>query len=149
LFYNWYAVHTGKLAPKGWRVPTDADWDTLQNYLIAAGYNYDGTIKGNRIAQSMATVGEWGSSTLEGAIGNDRSKNNSSGFSALPGGLRHWGGSYYSLFEEQILTYLWSATEYDYVRAWHRSLDCNKGFFDRVFHHKNTGFPVRIVRDVN
>ncbi|MBW8890248.1 MAG: fibrobacter succinogenes major paralogous domain-containing protein [Fibrobacteres bacterium] len=149
LFYNWYAVHTGKLAPKGWRVPTDADWDTLQNYLIAGGYNYDGTTKGNRIAKSMATEGDWCSSTLEGAIGNDQSKNNTSGFSALPGGLRHWGGSYYSLFEEQILTYLWSSTEYDSVRAWHRYLDCNKSFFDRLFHHKNTGFPVRVVRDVN
>jgi uncharacterized protein (TIGR02145 family) len=149
LFYNWYAVHTGKLAPKGWRVPTDADWDSLQNYLIAGGFNYDGTIKGNRIAKSMATGGDWCSSTLEGAIGNDRSKNNASGFSALPGGLRHWGGSYYSLFEEQILTYLWSSTEYDSVRAWHRYLDCNKSFFDRLFHHKNTGFPVRVVRDVN
>jgi uncharacterized protein (TIGR02145 family) len=149
LFYNWYAVHTGKLAPKGWRVPSDADWDTLQNYLIANGYNDDGTTKGNRIAKSMATRGDWCSSTLEGAIGNDRSKNNASGFSALPGGLRHWGGSYYSLFEEQILTYLWSSTEYDSVRAWHRYLDCNKSFFDRLFHHKNTGFPVRVVRDVN
>jgi uncharacterized protein (TIGR02145 family) len=149
LFYNWYAVHTGKLAPKGWRVPTDADWDTLQNYLIAGGYNYDGTTKGNRIAKSMATVGDWRSSTLEGAIGNDRGKNNASGFSALPGGLRHWGGSYYSLFEEPILTYLWSSTEYDSVRAWHRYLDCNKSYFDRLFHHKNTGFPVRVVRDVN
>jgi uncharacterized protein (TIGR02145 family) len=149
LFYNWYAVHTGKLAPKGWRVPTDADWDTLQNHLIAGGYNYDGTTKGNRIAKSMATGGNWCSSTLEGAIGNDRSKNNVSGFSALPGGLRHWGGSYYSLFEEQILTYLWSSTEYDSVRAWHRYLDCNKSYFDRLFHHKNTGFPVRVVRDVN
>jgi uncharacterized protein (TIGR02145 family) len=149
LFYNWYAVHTGKLAPKGWRVPTDADWDTLQSYLIAGGFNYDGTTKGNRIAKSMATGGSWCTSTLEGAIGNDRSKNNASGFSALPGGLRHWGGSYYSLFEEQILTYLWSSTEYDSVRAWHRYLDCNKSFFDRLFHHKNTGFPVRVVRDVN
>jgi uncharacterized protein (TIGR02145 family) len=149
LFYNWYAVHTGKLAPEGWRVPSDADWDTLQNYLIAGGFNYDGTPKGNRIAKSMATGGDWCTSTLEGAIGNDRSKNNASGFSALPGGLRHWGGSYYSFFEEQTLTYLWSSTEYDSVRAWHRYLDCNKSFFDRVFHHKNTGFPVRVVRDVN
>ena len=41
--YNWYAVDTKKLAPAGWHVPTDAEWDTLQNYLIANGYNWDGT----------------------------------------------------------------------------------------------------------
>jgi uncharacterized protein (TIGR02145 family) len=30
--YNWYAVNTGKLAPAGWHVPTDAEWTT--NYLF-------------------------------------------------------------------------------------------------------------------
>lgn len=40
--YNWYAVNTGKLAPTGWHVPTDADWTTLENYLMANGFNYDG-----------------------------------------------------------------------------------------------------------
>ena len=27
--YNWYAVNTGKLAPIGWHVATDAEWTTL------------------------------------------------------------------------------------------------------------------------
>ncbi|MFA6150633.1 MAG: fibrobacter succinogenes major paralogous domain-containing protein [Chitinophagaceae bacterium] len=31
--YNWYAVNTGKLAPKGWHIPTKQDWDLLLNYL--------------------------------------------------------------------------------------------------------------------
>lgn len=31
--YNWYAVNTGKLAPKGWHVPTESEWTTLINYL--------------------------------------------------------------------------------------------------------------------
>ena len=25
--YNWHAVSTDKLAPAGWRVPTEADWN--------------------------------------------------------------------------------------------------------------------------
>jgi uncharacterized protein (TIGR02145 family) len=149
VFYNWYAVGTGKLAPKGWRVPTDTDWDTLQNYLIAHGYNYDGTTTGNQIAKSMAAQWGWDSSTIEGAVGNDLSTNNASGFSALPGGLRHWGGGYYSLFLERKLTYWWSSTEYDSVRAWHRWLDYHQSYLDRIFHHKNTGFAVRIIRDVH
>lgn len=148
VFYNWYAVNTAKLAPKGWRVPTDGDWDTLQNYLIARGYNYDGTTNGNRIAKAMATQWDWSSSTIEGAIGNDLSKNNACGFSGLPGGIRHWGGSYFSLFLERLITYWWSSTERDSIRAWHRYLDCHHSYFDRDFHNKNTGFPVRILRDV-
>jgi uncharacterized protein (TIGR02145 family) len=30
--YNWYAVATGKLCPKGWHVPTDAEWKDLMDY---------------------------------------------------------------------------------------------------------------------
>lgn len=149
LFYNWYAVGSGKLAPKGWRVPSESDWGTLQNYLISNGYNYDGSVNDNRAAKSMAAQWDWEESTLEGAIGNDLSKNNASGFSALPGGLRHWGGSYYSKFLERSVTYLWSSTEHDSVRAWHIHLDSHKNYINRITHNKNTGFPVRIVRDAN
>ena len=48
--YNWYAVNTGKLAPTGWHVPTDEDWNLLINFaggtttaggkLKASGTNY-------------------------------------------------------------------------------------------------------------
>ncbi len=31
--YNWFAIETGKLAPKGWHVPTETEWRTLINYL--------------------------------------------------------------------------------------------------------------------
>ena len=31
--YNWNAVNTGRLAPKGWHVPTDAEWTVLINYV--------------------------------------------------------------------------------------------------------------------
>jgi uncharacterized protein (TIGR02145 family) len=71
VLYNWFALATGKLAPQGWHVPTDADWDTLHNYLIANGYNWDGTTTGNKIAKSMAAQTDWytGTTTV-GAIGN-------------------------------------------------------------------------------
>ena len=32
--YNWHAVHDPRgIAPKGWRVPTDDDWDDLTFFL--------------------------------------------------------------------------------------------------------------------
>jgi len=31
--YNWFAVATGKLAPVGYTIPTDANWTTLINYI--------------------------------------------------------------------------------------------------------------------
>jgi len=61
---------------------------SLENYLIANGYNYDGTTTGNKIAQSMAAKTGWTSSTTPGAPGYDLNSNNSSGFSGMPGGRR-------------------------------------------------------------
>ena len=31
--YNWFAVKTRKLAPKGWHIPTEAEWKILEGYL--------------------------------------------------------------------------------------------------------------------
>ena len=64
--YNWYAVagiHDSdpntpnkEFAPEGWNVPSEAEWATLKNYLIANGYNYDGTTEGNKIGKAMAST---------------------------------------------------------------------------------------------
>ena len=61
--YNWYVINTGLLAPTGWHVPTDLEWETLHNYLIAHGYNYDSTTTGNYIAKAMAAQTAWYTST--------------------------------------------------------------------------------------
>src|SRR5574344_1985932 len=71
--YNWYAVNTGKLCPTGWHVPSDAEWTILENYLIANGYNYDGTTTNNKIAKAMASSSGWKSSTNEFLIGSNDS----------------------------------------------------------------------------
>ena len=51
--YNFHVVNTGKLAPEGWRVPTDDDWTNLEDYLIYSGYNWDGSTS----EKSMMTFG--------------------------------------------------------------------------------------------
>ena len=142
--YNWYAVNTGKLAPAGWHVPTDADWDTLQNYLIANGYNYDGTKTGNKIAKSMCTKTDWETSTHAGSPGNNLNTNNSSGFSALPGGCRGGNGS----FDDQSGYGLWwSATEGGVAGAWNRQLFYGGENLGRSNNGKSCGFSLRLVKD--
>jgi uncharacterized protein (TIGR02145 family) len=144
--YNWYAVNTGKLAPEGWRVPTDADWTTLENYLIANGYNWDGTTTENKIGKSMAARTDWPSFTKAraGTIGNDLGKNNASGFSALPGGYRTNDGNFYTIRD---YGYWWSATEYDASGAWDRNLRCLIERLLRYDTNKSCGFSVRLLRD--
>ncbi|CAI8213762.1 MAG: Uncharacterised protein [Formosa sp. Hel1_33_131] len=105
--YNWYAVmgiHDAdsssdpslrkEFAPEGWHVPSDAEWTTLEEHLIANDYNYDGTTTGNKIAKAMASTSGWNSATNIGAPGNNQSSNNSSGFNGFPEGFRSFNGSF-------------------------------------------------------
>ena len=152
--YNWYAVmgiHDNdpntpnkEFAPEGWHVPSDAEWTTLENHLIANGYNYDGTTTGNKIAKAMASTTGWNSSTITGAPGNDQRLNNSSGFNAFPEGFRTYNGSFSSEGSNAIF---WSSTEINTNVAWYRYLSSNYSNLGRVNNSKQNGFSVRFVRD--
>ena len=152
--YNWYAVmgiHDNdpntpnkEFAPEGWHVPSDAEWTTLEEYLIANGYNYDDTTTENKIAKAMSSTTGWNSSTELGAIGNDQSLNNSSGFNAFPEGIRGSDGSFYY---EGLNAIFWSSTENDSNEAWLRSLTNNNWNLSWYYDDKQGGFSVRFVRD--
>jgi uncharacterized protein (TIGR02145 family) len=43
--YNWYAVGTGKLCPKGWHVPTEAEWNDLMDYAGSSQKSGDNPAK--------------------------------------------------------------------------------------------------------
>ena len=126
------------------RVTQDAEWTTLEEYLIASGYNYDGTTTGNKIGKSMASITGWNSSTNTGAIGNDQSLNNSSDFNAFPEGLRGNGGSFGS---EGNDANFWSSTEYNSSFAWLRYLNVLGSNLNRRDNNKLSSFAVRFVRD--
>jgi len=153
--YNWFAVmgiHDNdpntpnkEFAPEGWHVPSDAEWTTLENHLIANGYNYDGTTTENYIAKAMASTTGWISDTGTGAPGNDQSLNNDSGFNAFPEGLRFIDGSFY---DEGYLAIFWSSTEFDAIYAWNRNLNYNfSDLYRSLSDDKRIGFSVRFVRD--
>jgi uncharacterized protein (TIGR02145 family) len=152
--YNWYAVMgihdtdpntpNKEFAPEGWHVPSDAEWTKLENYLIANGYDYDGTTSGNKIAKAMASNTGWNSSTGTGAPGNDQSTNNSSGFNAFPEGYRASNGSF---GDEVNGAYFWSSTESNSDNAWYRYPYFNSSNLHRYDYYKQAGFSVRFVRD--
>jgi len=120
--YNWYAVNSKKLAPAGWHIPSDSEWNILENYLTANGYNYDGTTTESKVAKSLASKTGWPISTALGAIGNDLTKNNSSKFSAFPAGYRGWYGIFDLLDTD---SYWWTTTESTAGKALIRRLNYN------------------------
>ena len=149
VLYNWYTVNTAKLAPIGWHVPTDTEWTALENYLIANGFNFDGTTTGNKIGKSMAATSQWAviygwaSPSTTGTIGNDFSKNNTSGFAGFPGGF-HSNDGFYGVGD---YGYWWSSTQNGMNNAWYRYLS---NYYSGVYENycsKQNGYSVRCLKD--
>lgn len=141
--YNWHTVNTGKLAPLGWHVPTDAEWTTLTDFLTNNGYGYGGN--GSDIAKSLAATSGWGTFSTLGTIGNEQSGNNSTGFSALPGGYCDFStGNFSGLLNSG---YWWSSTAYAENSSRIRNLNYNHTTVAPDGYNMRYGFSVRCVKD--
>ena len=89
--YTGHAILDNRnVCPTGWHVPDISEWNTLENYLIANGYNYDGTLSGNKIGKSLAAATNWNTTIITGTVGNSDfpEYRNKTGFSAQPSGSR-------------------------------------------------------------
>lgn len=143
--YNWYAIGTNKLAPKGWHVPTDEEWTILVKYLIDNGYNYDGSKEGNKIGVSLSSEIYWDFDEEDAEYLEEYSGIfNNSGFTGHPGGSRYGGNGYF----EAAGGYgdWWSSTEYNEYRAYGWLLTSGLTRFDEG-DLKRCGLSVRCVKD--
>ena len=153
-FYNWYAVAgihdtdpntpNKEFAPEGWHVPSKAEWTTLENYLIANGYNYDGTTTGNKIAKAMASTLGWTVNDNLGYPGYNQSTNNSSGFNAMPNGNRQSNGDFVNL---SFNSSFWASSDYDDFLADFLYINYNYPSIIYFPNNKPLGLSVRLVRD--
>ena len=154
ILYNWYAVmgiHDNdpdtpnkNFAPDGWHVPSSTEWVELTNFLISNGYNYDGSSSGNKIGKAMSADSGFDNSNTVGEIGNNQSSNNSSGFNAIPVGVRNYVGGFGGQGVEA--TY-WSTTEgdSDSDKAVNYYLNYTKEGLLAYDNWKKTGVSVRLV----
>jgi uncharacterized protein (TIGR02145 family) len=155
--YNWYVVSPAnlkKIAPAGWHMPTESEWEIMQRYLVMHDYNYDGTTDTtttNKIAMALAAQMDWSSSKGAGLPGNNLTKNNSSGFSALPGGGRKGSSTVFipggTFWAKDSTGYWWSATGTDVSSTWISLYYGNNDLSISGINFKNYGFSVRLVRD--
>lgn len=151
--YNWYVVDNnaaskvasngGKnVCPTGWHVPTDAEWTILINYLTNNGYGYQGS--GSDIAKSMAATSGWTEIGTPGDVGNDQASNNSSGFTALPGGNRNREGAYNAIGNNG---YWRSSSQISSTNAYFWFLCYNGSDLNKIGTNKQSGFSIRCLRD--
>ena len=122
------------ICPTGWHLPTDAELTTLTTYLGG------GSIAGGKMKSTgtlQAGTGLWAEPNT-GAT-------NSSGFTALPGGLRNGSGNFSSLTS---MAYFYSSSQNDAAGVWYRDLNNDYEFVARnITYGKTLAMSGRCVQD--
>ncbi len=127
--YTWFAAtDSRKICPTGWHLPTDAEWATLTTFLGGE------RVAGDKLKETG--TGHW-SSPNTGAT-------NSSGFTALPGGIRDSDGTFDYVGGHG---FWWSSTEKDTHNAWYRSMGYHTSSARRNTYPSSYGLSVRCVKD--
>ncbi len=127
--YNWFTVNTGKLAPTGWRIPTDADWTILTTFLGGD------SLAGGKLKETGTA--NWQSPNI--------SATNETGFTAIPGGYR---GAHGQFEKNREFGYWWSSTEKYSGYVWSRGIYNDYSDVFRGDVSKNDGFSVRCLRNI-
>jgi uncharacterized protein (TIGR02145 family) len=127
--YNWFAVNDPRgLAPKGWHVSSEKEWNSLAQSLGGA------EMAGKKLKEKGAD--HWKTPNKEAT--------NECGFTATPGGLNYSFGSFVSIGNK---AYWWTSTEDgdDTAIVFSLSHDSNELF--NLFLNKGVGLSVRCVKD--
>jgi uncharacterized protein (TIGR02145 family) len=121
--YNWYAVNDPRgLAPKGWHVATDDEWEEMIGFL------------GGGVLAAM---------TLTDSLSNNKT-DNTYGFSGFPAGGRDLNGQFKGY---GILSMWWTSTEATESNSWMRLLNHNQCNIYLVNTSKAFGLSVRCIKD--
>jgi uncharacterized protein (TIGR02145 family) len=119
--YDWNTARTA--CPVGWRLPSDADWETLINFV------------GNDAGTKLKSTSGWN---------NNGNGTDDFGFSALPGGDRWTDGSF---FDVGGWGSWWSATEIDASYAWGRYMDWDDSVVSSYWFGKSFQFSLRCLQN--
>jgi uncharacterized protein (TIGR02145 family) len=146
--YNWYAVNDNRnLAPAGWHMPSDAEWQQLEiclgmNQSEANQEGYRGTDIGGKLKE--AGTSHWNKP--------NKGASNASGFFALASGICTNLGYKCGLMNS---TFFWTSTKLSIWflkkrnsgRAWGRYLSSDESGVYRKSYDMRFGFSVRCIKD--
>jgi uncharacterized protein (TIGR02145 family) len=124
--YNGFAVSDSRnIAPAGWHVPTQAEWNTLISYLGGA------SVAGGKL---KSTTIDWNSPNT-GAT-------DAYGFSALPAGYRECGFALHGYYDIQDCTYFWTSSSGGCFSLYHYTESIVSDTRSSVYGHS-----VRCIKD--
>jgi len=131
--YQWneamqYSITEGAqgICPADWHIPTDAEQNTLDQYLATGTCN-------------AVRSGAWDCDPAGTAL----KAGGSSGFEDLLAGYRNTTGSFYDLSSS---AYFWSSSVSG-SNAWNRGLDASNATVYRFTYDQSYGFSVRCLKD--
>ena len=142
MFYQWSAAMNGStdelaqgICPEGWHIPTNGEWEILEEYLGSADCRTDVGWQCTPAGNKMKTPDKC-------SVAGD-SNCSISGFNGLLTGYRHTNSNYYV---RSTHTYLWSSTV-GTTGAWKRYLNSTESNVYRDDYNKAYGFSVRCLKD--
>jgi uncharacterized protein (TIGR02145 family) len=153
--YNWSAVMHGArssdanpsgvqgICPTGWHVPSDKEWEELENYVSSQSQYVCGNAS-TKIAKALAATSGWSSSNTDCAIGNGLENNNATGFSALPAGF--YSSNNYAI-NFGSYTYIWSTYKSSNRSAHGWTLGTSYTSLEWFSHEIFIGLSVRCLHD--
>lgn len=125
--YNWYAVNDPRgLAPAGWHIPKNIEWNILSNCLGGD------SIAGGKMKDLLL----W-STPNTGA-------SNTSGFSALPAGMRTGNGNFVNINNN---AYWWGREQNNTSTSMYRFLFYQNRILSNTTISKNAGLSIRCLKD--
>jgi hypothetical protein len=129
--YNWYAVNDPRgLAPAGYHVPTETEWETLIGCL-GGSFVAGGKMKSDQLyTWNVPNTGATNSSEL----------------TVLPAGVRNTGGAYYGWL--QVASF-WTSTldTFNPLYPVYYNIRYDSGDITRDYIDKEMGFSVRVIAD--
>jgi len=141
LMYNWKTAK--KVAPPGWHLPSDEEWQELELTLGISQSEINKTYSGDRssgnVGYHLKSRSGW-QFYMQAGNGDDKY-----GFTALPGGYSHGHTGRFMYYGTAI--YFWTSTAIDNQNAHARALESNFNGIGRDNMQKEHGCYIRCVKD--
>lgn len=135
--------------PVGWHLPSNKEWNQLQDYVKSQYLQYGCNCDSNYLAKSLCATTDWDADTMYCTVGNNIKTNNATGFSAYP--VSVYAGTPHKIGYD---TWFWSSREYEEdpwgpttKRGYAMCLRSPYTNFRWSVWSKGTGASVRCVRD--
>ena len=139
--YNWNVINNIKIvAPKGWHIPSDDEWKTLEKTLGMETTELEKTAwRGTNEADKLLAKNNAPTENELYAFGT-----NTSGFSGLFAGCRLFSGA---INQEKNTAFWWTSTPSTGNEAWYRYIDAKQKKIFRQHTYTNYGFSIRCIKD--